>query len=125
MSESKLGTVVWTDLTVPNAEEVRDFYMNVVGWTFSGMDMDGYEDFVMTPPVGTEAVGICFERGANKGTPPVWMIYVAVPDVESAMQKVEANGGKVLRKPKEGSSHKYAVIQDPAGAIMALFETAE
>jgi predicted enzyme related to lactoylglutathione lyase len=26
------GTIAWTDLTVPDAEKVRDFYAAVVGW---------------------------------------------------------------------------------------------
>ena len=27
-----VGTVAWTDLTVPDAEGIRDFYARVVGW---------------------------------------------------------------------------------------------
>jgi catechol-2,3-dioxygenase len=31
-SNPQVGTIGWVDLTVPNADEVRDFYMEVVGW---------------------------------------------------------------------------------------------
>ena len=36
MSSNDLGTINWRDLTVENAEEIRDFYSNVVGWQLPG-----------------------------------------------------------------------------------------
>ena len=32
MAKSQAGRIIWTDLTVSNTEEVRDFYKAVVGW---------------------------------------------------------------------------------------------
>ena len=29
--QPRIGSIVWQDLTVPNAPEVRDFYCQVVG----------------------------------------------------------------------------------------------
>jgi uncharacterized protein len=40
MSEkTSVGSIMWTDLAVENAERIRDFYCAVVGWTASGVDM--------------------------------------------------------------------------------------
>lgn len=53
MSESKrpqVGTIGWRDLTVENAESVRDFYQGVVGWETSAVDMSGYSDFNLISP---------------------------------------------------------------------------
>ena len=53
MSDSKrpqVGTIGWRDLTVENAESVRDFYQGVVGWETSAVDMGGYSDFNLIPP---------------------------------------------------------------------------
>ena len=33
------GTIVWTDLSVPNASVVRDFYSQVIGWESSAESM--------------------------------------------------------------------------------------
>ena len=33
------GSMAWIDLTVKNAETVRDFYSAVVGWTSEEVDM--------------------------------------------------------------------------------------
>ena len=36
-----LGKIGWADLTVNDAETVRDFYRDVVGWTVQPVDMGG------------------------------------------------------------------------------------
>jgi predicted enzyme related to lactoylglutathione lyase len=38
-TESKIGTVGWQDLTVPDAERLRDFHAAVVGWRAEPVDM--------------------------------------------------------------------------------------
>ena len=42
------GDVGWMDLTVEKAEDVRDFYAEVIGWTAQGLDMGGYDDWWRT-----------------------------------------------------------------------------
>ena len=61
------GTIGWIDLTVPDADRVRDFYAEVVGWHPEPVDMDGYSDFVMKSPGGAPAAGVCHARGTNAG----------------------------------------------------------
>jgi predicted enzyme related to lactoylglutathione lyase len=40
-----VGSIAWRDLTVPDAEGVKEFYSAVVGWNASAVEMDGYSDF--------------------------------------------------------------------------------
>ena len=121
MSESKHGKVSWMDLTVENADQVRDFYQTVAGWTPQGCDMGGYQDYSMMR--GEDCVGgICHARGPNKGLPAQWMIYITVDDLEAAMAACKANGGEILREPPEGSDHRFCVIRDPGGAVAALYQ---
>ncbi len=126
MSEQKPGTIGWTDLTVENAEQIRDFYQQVVGWQFAGVEMGGYEDFNMTDPEsGKPIAGICHARGGNAELPPVWLIYVNVSDIEQSLARCLELGGQVIVGPKGmGGYGKYCVIRDPAGAALALFEPA-
>jgi len=112
------GTVNWHDLTVPNAAEVRDFYSAVVGWTSEGLDMGGYEDYVMKSPSGDGVSGICHARGVNAGVPAQWLLYITVSNLGEALEKVLANGGEVVYQSAGGS---MAVIKDPAGAVCALY----
>ncbi len=120
-----VGHIGWIDLTVPDAVAVRDFYQSVTGWSASGLDMGGYEDFNMTPP-GSEApvAGVCHARGPNQDLPPVWMIYIMVADIEESVRRCEELGGKVRRGiTSMGGMGRFCMIEDPAGAVSALFES--
>ena len=34
-----IGKSLWVDLTIPNKEEVRDFYSKTIGWEFTNHPM--------------------------------------------------------------------------------------
>jgi len=124
-SENKVGTIGWIDLTLPDAEGIRSFYQEVVGWESTPVDMGGYNDHCMIPPGDSKAVaGICHAKGVNANIPPVWLIYIIVANLDLSLQKCEASGGKVLAPARSlGGYGRMAVIQDPAGVISALFES--
>lgn len=117
------GSFGWADLTVENADQIRDFYANVIGYSFSEVDMGGYSDFCMnSPDDGQTKTGICFTRGANSGLPPVWLIYFYVHNLDESLKKLLAGNGKIIIGPKEMGTARYAVVQDPAGAYCALYQ---
>lgn len=119
------GQIGWIDLTVPDAPAVRDFYQGVTGWTPSPLQMG--QDFCMHPPGELQPVaGICNARGENLGLPAVWMVYITLDDLEHAMCRCQDLRGKVLRPATGmGPSGRYCVIEDPAGAVCALYEPAK
>ena len=120
----EIGSITWADLTVPNAEEVKDFYSKVVGWKSAPVSMGDYNDFNMNAPEsGKTKAGICHNRGGNFELPAQWLIYITVKSVDESANLCKENGGKVLVEPKEMSGYgKYCVIEDPAGAVCTLFE---
>ena len=124
MTESgpHIGDIFWQDLTVHNADEVRDFYRDVAGWEFRSEDMGGYEDYHMLAP-GTEGsvAGICHARGPNAGVPPQWLVYILVADVDQSVQRCVERGGEVVDGPRDTGSGRFCVIRDPAGAVCAVY----
>jgi len=117
------GSIAWTDLTVANATEVRDFYRAVVGWTVTEVDMGGYSDFCMNRPAdGTTVAGVCHARGENADLPAVWLIYVTVPDLEASVAACLARGGTVVKPSFELGEGRAAIVRDPAGAALALYQ---
>lgn len=120
----EVGSIGWVDLTIPNAEEIRDFYTEVVGWKHEDLDMGGYSDFNMIAPgTGKPTAGICHARGVNKDLPPQWLIYISVANIAQSVERCTKLGGKILVPPKSmGSYGTCCVIQDPAGAVAALIE---
>lgn len=118
------GIMTWTDLTVADAEKVRDFYNAVVGWEAVPVPMGGYTDFQMNLP-GTDqpVAGVCHARGANADLPPQWLIYVTVADLEVSLAACAKHGGTLVTEPRGmGAAGRFCVIKDPAGAVMALIE---
>ncbi len=120
--DTRPGRIVWTDLTVPNAPQCRDFYAEVLGWKPEEVSMGEYADFNMTVGEGEPVAGICHARGVNADIPPTWMIYVAVTHLEDALAAVERLGGARLGGIREMGAWRMAVIEDPAGAVLTIGE---
>ena len=40
----EVGSITWFDLTVPDAEKLKDFYGKVVGWKAAPVSMGDYND---------------------------------------------------------------------------------
>lgn len=126
MSErnNETGSIGWIDLTVDNAEDLKIFYSEVVGWKSENVSMGEYNDFNMiSSATGVPVAGICHKRGGNSEIPSQWMIYIIVDKIEEKIKRCRELGGKVLLDIKEmGDYGRYCIIQDPANAVCALFE---
>ena len=56
-------------LPVGDADDIRDFYRGVVGWTSTDVDMGGYADYCMSQPGnGTAPAGVCSAPSTKTGT---------------------------------------------------------
>ena len=118
-----VGDIVWHDLTIDDATEVRDFYKTVIGWEHDDHSMGDYNDYVLHPAGGSNtAVGVCHRRGPNAGMPAQWMIYVQVEDVAESCKRAVHEGGDVIEGPRDMGGKAFAVIRDPAGAVLAIIE---
>ena len=116
-----VGSIAWQDLTVSNAPEVRDFYCQVVGLTYTDHDMGDYNDYNINLPDGSQTVaGICHARGGNANVPPQWLVYIVVEDVAESARRCVELGGKMVDGPRDMDGQTFCVIQDPAGAVAAL-----
>jgi predicted enzyme related to lactoylglutathione lyase len=94
------GTIAWIDLTVPHVEQVRGFCRDVAGWEPSPVSM-----------------------GANAALPAHWIImYIVVSNLESSVERCRELGGTVLIEPRRMGDSTYCIIQDPAGAVCALYQ---
>lgn len=120
--EIQTGTILWQDLTVENAERVSDFYAEVVGWKKQAVSMGDYNDYNMLDAEGEASSGVCHARGINAEMPAQWLIYVKVESVANSAQKCIENGGEIVFGPGKMGENLFAVIKDPAGAVLAVME---
>lgn len=115
--------MAWLDLSVTNADEVKDFYQKVVGWQDIAVDMGDYQDYAMKPADSEEPVaGICHAKGCNIDVPPAWLPYFLVENIETAVSDVKQLGGEMVTEVKSMGKDKYAMIKDPGGAVCALYQ---
>ena len=131
MSGSNAGHVLWLDLTVENAESVREFYAAVIGWDATEVSMGEYSDYMMmasgdrparAPEQAQVVAGICHAKGENSGLPAQWVNYFGVVDLGQSLEKVSELGGKQVGEIRTYGPSRFAVIEDPAGAVCGLFE---
>jgi len=121
--EPAIGSIGWVDITVPDAERIRDFYTQVVGWKPSPVGMGSYEDFNMNSPTsGAPCAGVCHARGSNADLPAQWLVYIVVEDIAAAIARCSQLGGSLIAGPKRMGESRYCVIRDPAGAVCALYQ---
>lgn len=123
MSEGdQTGRIGWIDMTIDDAPALRDFYTAVVGWRSEAVDMGGYSDYTMLAAGGEAVTGICHARGGNADLAAGWLIYITVADVDQSAAACIRNGGKVVVEPRGLAGGRFCVIEDPAGAVAALYQ---
>ena len=96
-----VGKVSWMDLTVNDAEEIRQFYEAVANWTNKPVQMGDYQDYCMESGDGETVAGICHAKGENANLPAQWLIYINVEDLDTSIERCQSLGGKVVQGPRE------------------------
>ncbi len=129
------GVPCWIDLEPPDVGAAIEFYGGVFGWTFddrqpaearsrsgsADRDVVAALDGLTVAGVGSPAD----ETAAGATGPPRWNTYVAVDDADGVAATVWRSGGRVLQPPTDvGTAGRSAVIADPAGAALRLWQAA-
>ena len=122
MGKPRPGSIEWVDLTVADAEAIRDFYAAVTGWAPSPVRMPDYADYVMRSEDGVDAAGICHARGGSADLPAQWLIYITVEDLDHSVEECLSLGGSIVVPPRSLGGGRFCVIKDPAGAVCALYQ---
>lgn len=118
------GTFCWADLNTGDVERAKQFYSGLFGWqiTTGEHDTSGY---LHIKNGETFIGGIPPAQHRDPKTPPHWMSYFSVSDVDASVSKAQGMGARVYAPPMtiEGAG-RMAVLADPQGAVFALFKSA-
>jgi uncharacterized protein len=118
--DPSFGRFVWYELTTTDAEAVKAFYIDVIGWRPREVAMPGYTLFTVgnAPVAGLASIT---EETKTAGVRTGWLGYVGVNDVNSATEQVRRLGGRVDVPPREVRNvSRFALVADPQGAVVAL-----
>src|SRR5215470_14121984 len=60
--------------------------------------------------------------GAKEGKVASWIPYAQVDDVDGATRRATQLGATVLKERTRGPAGEYAIVRDPGGAAIALWQ---
>jgi predicted enzyme related to lactoylglutathione lyase len=119
------GTFSWADLATTDREAARAYYTRLFGWeTFDDEMMPG-EPYILFRNAGRDVCAMYRMQPDvhPQGTPPHWLPYVTVASADRSAALATQLGGRELMPPTDAHDHgRMAVLEDPTGAKVALWE---
>lgn len=121
------GTPSWVDLTSPDVEASKAFYGGLFGWTGEdGTDGEGNVIYFNFEKDGRLVAGLGAQQPETAGAPAFWNSYVNVDDVDEIVQATEPAGGSVMLPSMDvPGAGRMAIITDPTGAMLGLWQPRE
>jgi predicted enzyme related to lactoylglutathione lyase len=117
--QDELGHVGWHELLAADWEKAFAFYAELFGWQKEGAEI-GAKDTYQLFSAGGQTIGGMFTKRSVERV-PYWLYYFNVGDLDAAMQRVRAGGGRIFEGPFEVPDGNWiARCIDPQGAIFAL-----
>jgi len=112
---SARGHFIWHELRTSDVKGATGFYGKVAGWTTQAWDKD--QSYLMFMS-GKSGMG-----GMLREEPRRWLPYIGTDDTEVAVWEAQRLGGKVIKDTESiPSIGKFAVLQDPWGAVFAVLQ---
>ena len=119
------GTFCWADLGTPDAAAATRFYTGLFGWKYEDMPMGEGVSYTMFEVAGNWVAALYQQESQQQaqGIPPHWLSYVSVESADRMAERGRGLGGTVLMDPFDVFEvGRMAIIQDPTGAVVALWE---
>lgn len=106
--------VVWFEVMGQDADKLRRFYGDLLGWEF---DTDNPMKYGMVEAGEGGIAGGIGDAADGRG----WAtFYTKVPDLEAAVRKAESLGSRVLLPITELPDTRIAVVSDPEGNAVGI-----
>lgn len=116
------GSTCWFELATSDPGAASGFYAEVFEWKPEDSGMPGIE-YTMFKRGEESVAGLMALTPEMGGAPPNWLAYVTVSDCDASVEKARALGGNVLAGPRDiPQVGRFAVLQDPAGAVFAIIK---
>lgn len=117
------GTFCWVDLATTDVPAAKAFYGELLGWEME--DVPSAESTYTMCRLGGKDVAAIYEplEPQRSQFPPHWNSYISVDDLDAAAAEAKGLGASVTAEPFDVTdTGRMAVIQDPTGAYVTLWE---
>jgi uncharacterized protein len=113
------GCVGWHELLAANWQQALEFYGETFGWQKANTEIGATNTYQLFSLDGQMIGGMFTKRPVEQV--PYWLYYFNVGDIDAAIERVRAAGGKIFEGPFEVPEGSWiARCIDPQGAIFAL-----
>lgn len=122
------GLFNWADVSAPDPTAASKFYAELFDWEAADQhDAEGGYIYTMFRQDSKDVAGLGPQGpGTPEGTPAMWHSYIAVDDLDAALEQWTSAGGSVVMPAMDVmSSGRMAFVSDPEGAVAALWEAGE
>lgn len=122
MTAIPTGRFVWFEYLSGDLQKAQGFFGELFNWGTKDVPMPGGTYTMIA--VGDRTIGGYV--GKTDGTPATWMSHLQVASAKETAAKVASLGGKVAKDAfKVGDFGHMAVVTDPHGAVLALWQPAK
>jgi hypothetical protein len=111
------GTFSWVELATSDAGAARRFYGELFGWDFEDSEIPDGGTYTMVKLQDRYVAGLMASE-----QPPHWNSYISVDSVDEAVERAKGAGGQALDPFDVMGAGRMAVITDPTGAPVCLWE---
>lgn len=119
------GSFCWFELATSDQTAAKKFYSSIFDWNIEDSPMGPGEFYSMCKIDGKDAAAVYTMRPEQRsqGVPPNWMLYVMVKSADEAAARAKQLGAAVLAPPFDVmDAGRMSVIQEPTGAVFALWQ---
>jgi predicted enzyme related to lactoylglutathione lyase len=111
------GKICYIEIPAINIHDSASFYYSVFGWNVSTRD-DGTLSF----DDGVGEVSGRWVIGPKPASENGYRISIMVSNIQTTLDLINANGGRIIQKYDIQSAGKFATITDPAGNVLGLYQ---
>lgn len=127
-----MNPVVHFEFPGDDMERMKKFYASTFGWKLNQMGGD-FGNYVVAQTDETDEKGMLkktnringgfFDRKSGNALTPGPSVVMAVEDINAAIARINANGGKVLSEVVEiPTIGKYATFEDTEGNRLSILQ---
>ena len=121
------GSFCWVELATTDQAAAKAFYSSIFHWEPNDAPIGPDDFYTIFRLDGAAAAAAYTMRPAERAAaPPHWTLYIKVESADAAAARAAELGGAVIDEPFDVSSAgRMAVIQDPTGAVVCVWQSKE
>jgi predicted enzyme related to lactoylglutathione lyase len=123
------GVPCFVDSITDDLPAAQRFYGGVFGWEFVGPGQTPGNppgEYFVARTSGLDVAGLGRLGGGIPAPPAGWTTHVAVASADQAADDVRDAGGRIVTEPFDAApAGRMAVVADPAGAVLCLWQAGQ